>query len=255
MATTESNGNDDRQGCCTLWLQKMVSLCSFSSSESGQNDDNDHVSTDQTEEAESEEYDGYYYDHIEVHRLDKARALQLAARTSLLLVDFLFLISERGGVVRVLGRFAAALESKSREQENLEVVTKTLALLETAERELRNRRTDQSGKLKGALTPDHGDESLVVEGLVDEFCEQILRLEAFLMMRQCAAESLTSTECVLEEMIGILDQCEAGVDAIEREIACECAKTTNADDHESDDDQILKREMVLKAKEIWCVVE
>ncbi|PON33791.1 hypothetical protein PanWU01x14_349730 [Parasponia andersonii] len=253
MATTESNGNDDRQGCCTLWLQKMVSLCSLGSSESGQNDDdddNDHVSTDQTEE-----YDGYYYDHIEVHRLDKARALQLAARTSRLLVDFLFLISEQGGVVKVLGQFAAALESESREQENLEVVTKMLALLETAEKELRNTMTDQSRELKAVLTPDHGDESLVFDGLVDKFCEQIPRLEAFLM-RQCAAESLMSTECVLEEMIGILDQCEAGLDAIEREIACEYAKTTtNPDDHESDYDQILKRDMVLKAKEIWCVVE
>ncbi|PON84982.1 hypothetical protein TorRG33x02_192340 [Trema orientale] len=160
MATSESDDqNDSRQGFCScqIWFQKKVSFCSPGSSDRNENDNDIRVVADQTEEevrrplipnlywklsrieTEPEQVDGDDHDHdhddIEfLHSSEKDRAIQLGARISRAMVDFVLSIPDKEE--GVFGRFEAAPEPKLREVENRVVVGKMLALLETgAEKE------------------------------------------------------------------------------------------------------------------------
>ena len=279
MATGSDDQNDNhQQGCCNVWFTNIVSLCSFGSSE-GKNDDGDHdhnhVITDrieeirrplipnqstvekfwrmtaidriESEETKHEHVDVDDHDQIQFHQSENERAFRLAARLSRLMADFLFLIrDEERVIIQVFGRFKATLEPKSRERQNLVVVNRVLALLETGEEELRKR--TNSKRRKNFDRNEH-----FFDRLIDRFCEQVLKLEAF-MTSKSVSELLMLTEAVLDNMVGILDQCTVELDSIEQEIAREYEKVSRTESYD-DCDQILRKEMVLTVEELWSGIK
>ena len=174
----------------------------------------------------------------DILEMARARVAHLGARLSLLLVDFFFIVSDgEEEMIEIFRSLIALLEPKIRGR-RLVVVDRIFALLETAEKEVRDRA--KLNKLKSKANVKRPVRSKNPE-IIYGFYAQILFLEEIL-------SAVLTRPVWCEGLIRDFSLCEKELDAIGKEI--DHLRLYGNDDHSH-----LRETMETKVRELWIGFE
>lgn len=177
----------------------------------------------------------------------KDGAIRKGIRLSYLLLDFLFLVSEGGSYVEIVGLFRDTLQSRIREDDkNLVVVKTVFEMLKMVEKEVRNLENKGEGISQDGMGKDLvRQRKEFFDELTYYFCWQIESLDTFLTKLLLSKYVLVKT---IEE--GFYE-CEKQLSRIEKDLNDRRVLVQVSDKEDLVAIEILKMQLKLKIRDLW----
>lgn len=174
-------------------------------------------------------------------------AIRKGIRLSYLLLDFLFLVSEGGSYVEIVGLFRDTLESRMREDDkNLVVVKTVFEMLKMVEKEVRNLENKGEGSSQEGMGKDLvRQRKEFFDELTYYFCWQIESLDTFL------TKLLLPKYVLIKTMEEGFYECETQFSRIEKDLNDQRVLLQVSDKEDLVAVEILKMQLKLKIRDLW----